>query len=91
MVSIYFLEFIGTLLLASLISLLGKGYAHTILGITILLTGTLSNKNCFNPAIALCFYLSNQITLYNFNYYIVLETLGAMSGFFIGNSLLKFI
>jgi len=84
MISIYVLEFIGTGTLAFLIALLGKGYAHILLGTTLLLTGTLFTNNCFNPAIALCFLLTNYITFTTFIYYILIEILAALTGFFLG-------
>ena len=84
MISIYLLEFIGTGTLAFLISLLGNDYAHILLGSTLLLTGTLFTNNCFNPAIALTFYITNKITLTNLIYYIILELSGALIGFLFG-------
>ena len=45
MISIYILEFIGTTVLAFLLSLLGKAYGHIIFGTTLLLTGTLFIHN----------------------------------------------
>jgi glycerol uptake facilitator-like aquaporin len=85
MISIYILEFIGTATLAFLISLLGKGYAHILLGTTLLVTGTLFANNCFNPAIALCYLLTNHITFTAFIYYIMIELSGAVMGFFFGS------
>jgi len=90
MLSIYFLEFIGILLLAFLIAILGKGYAHLLLGIILLLTGTLFANNCFNPAIALCYLLTNHITFTTFIYYIMIELSGAVIGFFLGNHVKTF-
>jgi len=84
MISIYILEFIGTALLAFLIASLGESYAHIIIGTTLLLTGTLFTNNCFNPAIALCFLLTNYITFTTFIYYILIEILAALTGFFLG-------
>ena len=84
MISIYLLEFIGTLILAFLISLLGKDYAHILLGTTLLLTGTLFVNNCFNPAIALCYLLTNHITFTSFIYYVLIELSGTVTGFFLG-------
>ena len=84
MISIYLLEFIGTGTLVFLISLLGKGYAHILLGTTLLLTGTLFVNNCFNPAIALCYLLTNHITFTSFIYYVLIELSGAVTGFFLG-------
>ena len=80
----YSFEFIGTMVLSFLIYLLGKGYAHLLLGIMLLLSGTFFISNCFNPAIALLFVLSNKITLTNFLYYIILEFSGALSGYYCG-------
>jgi len=85
MLSIYFLEFIGTTLLAFLISLIGKGYAHIILGTTLLFTGTLFANNCFNPAIALCYFFTNKITFTKFIYYIIIEFPSALTGFMFAN------
>ena len=85
MISTYFLEFIGTVYLAFFVSLFGKGYAHVILGISLLLTGTIFVANCFNPAIAVAFYLSNKITLINLFYYVIFELFGAVTGYFLGN------
>ena len=84
MFSTYLLEFVGVTFLAFLISILGKGYAHIILGITLLLSGTLFAANCFNPAIALAFYISNKITLTNLIYFIMVELSGAVIGFLFG-------
>ena len=84
MLSIYILEFIGVTFLTSLISILGKGYAHIILGISLLLSGTLFAANCFNPAIAVAFYITNKITLTNLMYYIIIEFCGAIMGFLFG-------
>ena len=84
MLSTYILEFTGVTFLAFLISILGKGYAHIILGITLLLSGTLFAANCFNPAIAFAFYISNKITLTNLIYLIILELSGAVIGFLFG-------
>ena len=84
MISIYLLEFIGTGTLAFLISLLGNDYAHILLGSTLLLTGTLFTNNCFNPAIALCFLLTNYITFTSFIYYVLIEILAGLTGFFLG-------
>jgi glycerol uptake facilitator-like aquaporin len=84
MISIYLLEFIGTGTLAFLIALLGKGYAHILLGTTLLVTGTLFANNCFNPAIALCYLLTNHITFTSFIYYVLIELSGAVTGFFLG-------
>jgi hypothetical protein len=85
MVSVYILEIIGTTLLAFLLSLLGKGYGHILFGTTLLLTGTLFVHNCFNPAIALCYFLTNKITFTNFIYYIIIEFPSAVTGFMFGN------
>jgi len=84
MLSTYLLEFIGVTFLAFVISILGKGYAHIILGVALLLSGTLFAANCFNPAIALTFYISNKITLTNLIYYIIIELSGAVIGFLFG-------
>ena len=84
MLSTYLLEFTGVTFLAFLISILGKGYAHIILGITLLLSGTLFAANCFNPAIAFAFYISNKITLTNLIYLFILELSGAVIGFLFG-------
>lgn len=84
MLSTYILEFTGVTFLAFLISIIGKGYAHIILGITLLLSGTLFAANCFNPAIALTFYITNKITLTNLIYYIMIELSGAVIGFLFG-------
>ena len=84
MISIYLLEFIGTMYLAFFISLFGKSYAHIILGISLLLSGTIFTANCFNPAIAVTFYLSNKINIINLIYYIIIELFGAVIGFFLG-------
>ena len=84
MLSTYLLEFTGVTFLAFLISILGKGYAHIILGITLLLSGTLFAANCFNPAIAVAFYISNKITLTNLIYLFILELSGAVIGFLFG-------
>ena len=83
MISIYILEFIGTGTLAFLIALFGNDYAHILLG-TLLLTGTLFTNNCFNPAIALCFLLTNYITFTSFIYYVLIEILATLTGFFLG-------
>uniref|UniRef100_A0A6C0I7N9 Major intrinsic protein n=1 Tax=viral metagenome TaxID=1070528 RepID=A0A6C0I7N9_9ZZZZ len=80
----YILEFIGAMILAFLISLFGKGYAHLVLSIMLLLTGTLFTSNCFNPAIALCFFLTNKITLSMLWYYFALEISGALTGYYCG-------
>ena len=84
MLSVYILEFIGTIILAFMISLLGKGYAHILLGSTLLLTGTLFANNCFNPAIALCYLITNHITFPIFIYYIIIELIAAVTGFTFG-------
>jgi hypothetical protein len=84
MLSIYILEFIGTITLAFMISLLGKGYAHILLGSTLLLTGTLFANNCFNPAIALCYLITSHITFPVFIYYIIIELIAAVTGFTFG-------
>jgi len=81
MVSVYILEIIGTTILAFMLSLLGKGYGHIVFGTTLLLTGTLFVHNCFNPAIALCYFLTNKITFTNFIYYIIIELPSAVTGF----------
>ena len=81
MISIYILEFIGTTVLAFLLSLLGKAYGHIIFGTTLLLTGTLFIHNCFNPAIALSYYLTNKITFTDFIYYVIIEFPSAVTGF----------
>jgi len=85
MVSVYILEIIGTTILAFLLSLLGKGYGHIVFGTTLLLTGTLFVHNCFNPAIALCYFLTNKITFTNFIYYIIIEFPSAVTGFMFGS------
>lgn len=82
--TIYMLELSGMFLLAFMISLLGKGYAHILLGSTILVTGTLFANNCFNPAIALCYLLTNHITFHIFIYYIIIELFAAVTGFMLG-------
>jgi hypothetical protein len=87
MISIYILEFIGTALLAFLIASLRDSYAHIIIGTTLLLTGTLFTNNCFNPAIALCFLLTNRITFTSFFYYVLIEILAALTGFFLGKQI----
>lgn len=84
MFSIYLLEFVGVTFLAFLISILGKGYAHIIVGITLLLSGTLFAANCFNPVIAVAFYITNKITLTNLIYFIMVELSGAIIGFLFG-------
>ena len=84
MFSIYLLEFVGVTFLAFLISILGKGYAHIIIGITLLLSGTLFASNCFNPVIAVAFYITNKITLTNLIYFIMVELSGAIIGFLFG-------
>jgi len=84
MLSIYILEFIGVTFLTFVISILGKGYAHIILGITLLLSNTLFAANCFNPAIAVAFYITNKITLTNLLYYFIIEFCGAIMGFLFG-------
>lgn len=85
MISIYILEIIGTAILAFLLSLLGKAYGHIIIGTTLLLTGTLFTYNCFNPALALCYFLTNKITFTNFIYYIIIEFPSAVTGFMFGS------
>ena len=84
MFSIYLLEFVGVTFLAFLISIFGKGYAHIIIGITLLLSGTLFAANCFNPVIAVAFYITNKITLTNLIYFIMVELSGAVIGFLFG-------
>jgi glycerol uptake facilitator-like aquaporin len=84
MFSIYLLEFVGVTFLAFLISIFGKGYAHIIIGITLLLSGTLFAANCFNPVIAVAFYITNKITLTNLIYFIITELSGAIIGFLFG-------
>jgi len=88
---VYLYEFIGTGVLAFFIALLGKGYAHTIFGIMILCLGTIFVTNCFNPAIALCFLLTNKIQLFTFLYYIPLELAGAVVGYYGGKYVHKII
>jgi len=85
MISIYILELIGTLLLGFLISLLGKSYGHILLGTTLLITGTLFVHNCFNPAIALCYLLTNKISFTTFIYYIMIELPSTVIGFMFGS------
>ena len=82
--SIYILEFIGAMILAFFISLFGKGYAHLVLSMMLLLTGSLFIDNCFNPAIALCFFLTNKISLSMLWYYFALEISGALTGYYCG-------
>ena len=88
---VYLYEFLGTGVLAFFIALLGKGYAHTIFGIMILFTGTIFVTNCFNPAIALCFLLTNKIQLFTFLYYIPLELAGAVLGYYSGKYINRII
>ena len=83
MISIYFLEFIGSLILAFLIFLFGKKYGHLLLGTILILSGSLFNSNCFNPVIAAGFVVSNKITLINFYYYIILEFSGGFCGYYL--------
>lgn len=90
MYSIYILEFVGTTTLGFLLGLLGKGYGHILVGSTLLLTGTMFADNCFNPAIALCYLLTNKIELPTFMYYVVIEFFAAVLGFLTGTHLSKY-
>ena len=85
MLSIYILEFIGTILVGFLLSILGQEYGHIVIGTTLLATGTLFTYNCFNPAIALCYLLTNRITFTNFMYYLIIEFPSAVIGFMFGS------
>ena len=68
-----------------LISLLGQEYGHILLGTTLLATGTLFTHNCFNPTIALCYFLTNRITFTNFIYYVIIEFPSSVIGFMFGS------
>ena len=81
---IYLYEFIGTLVLAFLIGFLGKGYAHVLFGMIVLVSGSILVTNCFNPAIALCFLVTNKIEVVTFLYYIVIESIAAIIGYYGG-------
>ncbi len=89
--SVYFLEFLGTSILAFFASLLGKSYAHLILGATLFLTGTLFVHNCFNPAIALSYLVNKQITFPTFINYVVIELLSAVVAFNYGIQFKKYL
>ncbi len=78
----YFLEFFGTVILTFSAFFLGKAYAHLIISAMLFATGTLFNLNCFNPVIAVCYFLKNTISLHEFYYYIILELSGALCGYY---------
>ena len=80
----YIIEFTVTMVFAFAIALFGKGYAHFFLGVMILITGTSHTVNCFNPAVALCFFLNNKINLTYFLHLLALELSGAIPGFILG-------
>jgi glycerol uptake facilitator-like aquaporin len=80
----YVYEFIGTLILAFLIGFLGKGYAHVLFGMMVLVSGSIFVVNCFNPAIALGFLVTNKIQIHTFLYYIVIESIAAIIGYYSG-------
>lgn len=83
MLSTYFLEFFGAMILSFTAFLFGKAYAHLIISAMLFSTGTLFTINCFNPVIAFCYALNNIISFHDFYYYVILELVGALCGYYL--------
>ena len=87
MLSVYILEFFGTTILSFFIFYMGKRYAHLFISIVLFVFNPYFVSNCFNPAIAICYFLNDKFSLITLFYYIIIEISGAACGFYLSNSL----